>query len=173
MAQKKSESTKAIPNWGLFIGLVQLAVFIIIMSLGYLLLEKQIMDWVTHKPNIAKRNNARNTSNSTNIDNWNKVVNGIHVRSGLYSDPHLQTIIGACTSCHSSKLIIQNRATREGWEQMIRWMQQTQNLGDLGSKESIILDYLAQYYAPSKEGRRKNVDIEAIEWYALDIDAKR
>lgn len=97
-------------------------------------------------------------------------VNGIHVRSGLHDDPNLQTVIGACTSCHSSKMITQNRATRDGWEQMIRWMQKTQNLGDLGKSEPIILDYLAKYYAPKKAGRRQNIDAEAIEWYALDLE---
>ena len=69
-----------------------------------------------------------------------------------------------CTSCHSAKLISQNRATREGWESMIRWMQQTQNLGDLGVNEPIILDYLAEHYSPVRKGRRQALQIE---WYDL------
>lgn len=70
-----------------------------------------------------------------------------------------------CTTCHSDKLITQNRATREGWENMIRWMQRTQNLWDLGANEPIILNYLARNYAPEHIGRRK--PLEQIEWYEL------
>jgi hypothetical protein len=69
-----------------------------------------------------------------------------------------------CTGCHSERLITQNRATREGWESMIRWMQKTQNLTDLGTNESTILDYLAQNYAPIRKGRRLALEIE---WYEL------
>jgi hypothetical protein len=69
-----------------------------------------------------------------------------------------------CTGCHSEKLITQNRATRDGWESMIRWMQKTQNLGDLGTSESAILDYLAKNYSPVRKGRRLALEVE---WYEL------
>ena len=45
-------------------------------------------------------------------------------------------------------------------------MQETQKLWDLGENEDIILDYLAEHYAPEDIGRRKN--LENIEWYELD-----
>ena len=170
MATKKSNSSKAFPNWNLFIGLVKFTLLVIVMAFGYLLLENDIQEWINRKPLPIGDINKRNRSTVSDDADWNKVVNGIHVRSGLHADPNLQTIIGACTSCHSSKLITQNKATREGWEQMIRWMQKTQNLGDLGKNEPIILDYLAKYYAPKKEGRRQNIDMEAIEWYVLSLD---
>ena len=59
-----------------------------------------------------------------------------------------------------------NRFTREGWQDKIRWMQQTQNLWDLGEDEAIILTYLAKNYAPSAIGRRQSLVVE--QWYALD-----
>ncbi|MDA9774246.1 hypothetical protein N9B82_04740 [Saprospiraceae bacterium] len=99
--------------------------------------------------------------------NWDKVEDGIHLRTGLHSDENLQMIITTCTSCHSAKLITQNRATREGWKSMISWMQETQGLGNLGKKEPIVLDYLAKYYAPKETGRRKTLDVSEIEWYEL------
>ena len=170
MANKKSNSPKVVPNWNLFITLVKLTFFVIVMAFGYLLLENDIQEWINRKPLPVGDLKKKGRSRASEEANWDKVVNGIHVRSGLHADANLQTIIGACTSCHSSKLITQNKATRDGWEQMIRWMQKTQNLGDLGKSEPIILDYLAKYYAPKKEGRRVNIDIEAIEWYALDLD---
>ncbi|MEQ9220273.1 MAG: cytochrome C [Cyclobacteriaceae bacterium] len=84
----------------------------------------------------------------------------------LEADDALPIVVGNCTNCHSAKLIAQNRATREGWQDLIRWMQETQKLWDLGENEDIILDYLAEHYAPEDIGRRKN--LENIEWYELD-----
>jgi len=103
-------------------------------------------------------------------ENFNLIENGIHLRTGLKDDPNLQLIIGSCTSCHSGKLITQNRATREGWKAMIKWMQETQGLLDLGKNEPIILDYLAKHYAPEKIGRRQNLDMKDIEWYVLELE---
>ena len=77
-------------------------------------------------------------------------------------------VITHCTPCHSAELVTQNRMTREGWESTIRWMQETQNLWDLGENEAAILDYLATYYAPEEQGRRPN--LEDIEWYELESD---
>ena len=78
---------------------------------------------------------------------------------------HRLLVIANCTGCHSGKLVTQNRATREGWQNMIRWMQATQNLKDLGADEEKILDYLAANYAPADQGRRQNLQVE--EWYEL------
>lgn len=87
--------------------------------------------------------------------------------SGLAYAPGFAIVRGNCTTCHSAKLITQNRASREGWEQMIRWMQATQGLHDLEDDEPIILDYLAEHYAPKAVGRRPNLDYENIDWYEL------
>ncbi len=103
-------------------------------------------------------------------ENFDLVENGIHVKTGLANDEHLPLIIGACTSCHSAKLITQNRATRDGWKAMIRWMQETQGLVDLGIQEPKILDYLAEHYAPKEVGRRQSLDVDEIEWYILELE---
>ncbi len=95
-----------------------------------------------------------------------EVVDGIHVRTGLLDGEGLQLVIQNCTPCHSAKLISQNRMSLESWETTIRWMQQTQNLWDLGENETPILKYLATNYAPVKKGRR--APLTDIEWYALD-----
>jgi hypothetical protein len=90
--------------------------------------------------------------------------------SGLAYAPGFGIVRGNCTTCHSAKLITQNRATREGWKQMIVWMQETQNLHDLEEDEPIILDYLAKHYAPAEVGRRGNLDVEEIEWYIHELE---
>lgn len=96
------------------------------------------------------------------------IKDGIHLATGFVADEGLDMVVATCTACHSSKLVIQNRATREGWEQMIRWMQETQSLWDLGEQEEIILNYLAKHYAPENTGRRKL--LTDIEWYELEDD---
>lgn len=96
------------------------------------------------------------------------IVDGIHVPTGLVVADGFEEVRATCTACHSAKLVTQNRATREGWEELIRWMQRTQGLWDLGAQEAPILDYLAAYYAPEEVGRRANLDLDAVEWYILD-----
>lgn len=95
-----------------------------------------------------------------------EIADGIHIATGFKADEGMDKVITHCTACHSSKLVIQNRATREGWEQMIIWMQQTQKLWDLGRDKDVVIDYLARNYAPEKQGRRQN--LSEIEWYELD-----
>ncbi len=94
-----------------------------------------------------------------------KIENGIHVRTGLIDAEGLMETVNNCTSCHSAKLLIQNRLGREGWINTIRWMQETQNLWDLGKNEEIIVNYLAKNYPPTDTGRRENLG--EVQWYVL------
>jgi hypothetical protein len=93
------------------------------------------------------------------------IENGIHLRTGFVVGEGMQEVINNCTNCHSPKLVIQNRMDREGWENTIRWMQETQNLWDLGPQEEVILNYLAKHYAPTEKGRRER--LKNVEWYTL------
>ena len=72
-------------------------------------------------------------------EDWDRVENGIHVRTGLVYAEGFAIVNGTCTTCHSAKLVTQNRATRQGWAEMIDWMQETQGLWDLGENEKAIL----------------------------------
>ncbi|MGI9552049.1 MAG: monoheme cytochrome C [Aurantibacter sp.] len=90
---------------------------------------------------------------------------GIDLQTGFVKDKGMTEVIAHCTSCHSAQLVTQNRMTKEGWLSTIRWMQESQNLWDLGENEEIILDYLAKNYAPENKGRRE--PLADIEWYAL------
>lgn len=87
-------------------------------------------------------------------------------KNGLIDAPGKNLVFSQCSGCHSLKLVTQNRATREGWKNMIVWMQQTQNLWSLGENEDKILDYLSNYYSPVEQGRRANLKV--AEWYKLD-----
>ena len=94
-----------------------------------------------------------------------EIKNGIHEPSGLIADTGFVLVLNTCTRCHSIDIVKQNRATKEGWKDMIRWMQKTQGLWDLRENEEPILKYLAKNYASTNTGRRKN--LENVVWYDL------
>ena len=93
------------------------------------------------------------------------IENGIDLESGLIVDSGYEIVKGVCGACHALNLVTQNSATRDGWKEIIVWMQETQKLWDLGDNEVIILDYLEKNYAPKKQGRR--AALKEIDWYEL------
>ena len=102
--------------------------------------------------------NVQTVSNS-------EIVDGIHVRTGLKDGEGLMTVVANCTACHSAQLVIQNRMNKERWDATIRWMQETQNLWDLGDNQEVIVNYLVKNYPVNSKGRRSN--LQDIEWYEL------
>jgi len=95
-----------------------------------------------------------------------RIENGIHVRTGLINAEGLMTVVNNCTNCHSSKLVTQNRMTAERWNETIKWMQETQNLWDLGGNQELIVNYLVTNYPVQKKGRR--MALTNIDWYDLE-----
>ena len=160
--------------WKLLMFLINFMVVCIIAAIMYFLLEDQIIKFL-HKPKYSQEQldefskRADIKSSQERNENWDLIENGIHVQTGLKADDNLELIIKTCTSCHSAKLITQNRASREGWKNMILWMQETQGLTDLGTREPKVLDYLEKYYAPQEVGRRQNINLEEVEWYILEL----
>lgn len=143
---------------GFSIGFIALVIIAILL----------IMNYSRLKPNSQEDEyvDIETDTNDPAHPNFDKIENGIHLRTGFVEGDGLQLVINNCTSCHSAKLVTQNRMSKEKWLATIRWMQKTQNLWDLGANEEAIVNYLATYYAPSKSGRRKN--LEEIEWYELE-----
>lgn len=101
-----------------------------------------------------------------NEEEWDKIENGIHVRTGLIDAEGLMVVVSNCTSCHSAKLLTQNRMNAARWNETIKWMQETQGLWDLGGNQEIIVNYLVTNYPLKKKGRR--MKLENIEWYELE-----
>lgn len=87
--------------------------------------------------------------------------------TGLVVDENLYMVKAQCTSCHSSKLILANRFTRDGWKQKIRWMQANHNLWELGDTEKQVLDYLEKNYSPTASVARRAA-LKDIKWYKLE-----
>jgi len=94
------------------------------------------------------------------------IENGVHVRTGFVDAEGLMTVINNCTNCHSSKLVTQNRMSKERWNATIKWMQETQGLWELGGNQEIIVNYLVTNYPVVDKGRREN--LTNIEWYDLE-----
>ncbi|WP_435578119.1 monoheme cytochrome C [Gilvibacter sp.] len=94
------------------------------------------------------------------------IVDGIHQRTGLVEAEGLMAVVSNCTSCHSAKLITQNRMNAERWNTTIAWMQETQNLWDLGDQQEVIVNYLVTNYPPKAKGRR--MALTDIQWYELE-----
>ena len=88
----------------------------------------------------------------------NYAVSSDELKAGAGSKIVSQT----CIPCHSLKLVTQNRADRQGWLSMIRWMQEKQGLWQLGENEDKILDYLSTYYGPKKSFRRAPLPVELM-----------
>ena len=78
--------------------------------------------------------------------------------SGFPEGAGRDVVIANCTACHSGRLVQQNRATRDGWREIIRWMQATQKLWHLEPQvEDAILGYLETVFGRPAEadGQRR------------------
>ena len=157
---------KGIHNFAPLINIITGAFLFCFFAFTYLLIGDKVDSWFVESPPVV----AKESKRTINSDDDDRVVNGIHLQTGLAYGEGFDIVRGTCTACHSAKLVTQNRATREGWKQMIRWMQATQGLWDLGKNEPIVLDYLAKYYAPEDVGRRANIDVAEVEWFILNLE---
>lgn len=115
---------------------------------------------------LNNNSNASVTATTPVEENRDSIENGIHLRTGLIDAEGLMTVVNNCTNCHSSKLITQNRMNAERWNETIEWMQETQNLWELGSNQEVIVNYLVTNYPPPKKGRR--MVLQNIDWYELE-----
>jgi hypothetical protein len=140
-------------------GLVTLSVSLSIMTLA--LVVYYMID-----PNLSVLKSKTNSVATNEYIDPDRIENGIHVRTGLIEAEGLMTVVNNCTNCHSSKLVIQNRMNEERWNATIKWMQETQNLWNLGDNQAIIVNYLVSNYPPKSKGRREK--LSNIEWYQLN-----
>ena len=136
-----------------------LAVFVLLLAmiLGLFYLKKN--------PNIFKRSTSYEDITEVEVS-FIELDSLTISKSGFVNDIGVSQVIQNCTQCHSTKLVTQNRMSEEGWESTITWMQETQNLWDLGQNHERIVTYLAKNYGPEQKGRRQN--LTNLEWYELE-----
>lgn len=78
--------------------------------------------------------------------------------TGLIIAPDWEIVRNNCIACHSSKLITQQRGSETQWLNMIRWMQDKQNLWQFDPEtENKIIAYLATNYPPRADQRRSAI----------------
>ena len=75
--------------------------------------------------------------------------------TGLKMAGDWEVVRNNCIACHSSKLITQQTGSANQWLNMIRWMQEKQNLWQFDPEtEKKIVGYLAEFYPPQADRRR-------------------
>ena len=66
--------------------------------------------------------------------------------AGLPPGPGREEVFYNCQACHSLKLVLQQRLSREGWDETLVWMVEEQDMPQPDPEErKIILDYLGTY----------------------------
>ena len=76
----------------------------------------------------------------------------IDQESGLFIADGYEIVKENCQACHSLAIVLQNRADRETWLNIIRWMQKKQGLWEFKPEvEKKLLDYLSTNYSPVLE----------------------
>lgn len=144
--------------------ITQLAQRLVNITMGLLLLFSAIVGYLIVDPDLRLLQSPKVPLTNTSLKKG--IENGIHIESGLIDAEGLMVVVNNCTNCHSAKLLIQNRMNAERWNATIKWMQETQNLWDLGENQDVIVNYLVTNYPPKKKGRRE--PLSDIEWYVLE-----
>ncbi|MFK5968615.1 MAG: hypothetical protein QM487_00615 [Candidatus Marithrix sp.] len=94
--------------------------------------ENNILDYLTVNYGLVDKNSVRNIDKTT----------------GMIIDDNWEIVKANCTGCHSAQIIIQQGTDRDTWVEIIRWMQEEQDLWQFDINiENKILDYLAKNYS--------------------------
>lgn len=79
--------------------------------------------------------------------------------TGLIKADGWELVRNNCIACHSTKLVTQHHASRNKWQAIIVWMQETQGLQQFeDSTLDTILNYLSTNYGPKGKTRRSSLD---------------
>ena len=140
---------------------------LVVFTFSLFIVTGGVFVYYMFNPNFLNFNSQTETAVLTPIElDEDRIENGIHVRTGLVDAEGLMTVVNNCTNCHSAKLVTQNRMSAERWNTTIKWMQETQNLWDLGRNQEVIVNYLVTNYLPKSKGRR--MVLTNIDWYELE-----
>jgi hypothetical protein len=146
---------------------VKKAYHLMLLAFSLVIITGGLLVYYTIDPNFSTfKSEPKTIATLPAKEDENRIENGIHVRTGFIEAEGLMTVVNNCTNCHSSKIILQNRMNTERWNSTIKWMQETQNLWDLGNNQEVIVNYLVTNYPPQAKGRREN--LSNIDWYELE-----
>lgn len=81
----------------------------------------------------------------------------------LVDAPGSELVVQHCIACHGPRQFLQQRASRDTWRALIRWMQRDHGMPTLDEAiEDRIVEYLAEHYAPEQTGRRAALPAELM-----------
>lgn len=81
----------------------------------------------------------------------------------LVDAPGSELVVQHCIACHGPRQFLQQRASRDTWRALIRWMQRDHGMAALDEAiEDRIVEYLAEHYAPEQTGRRAALPAELM-----------
>jgi len=68
--------------------------------------------------------------------------------SGLPRTEGVETVVAQCTYCHSAALVMQQRLSRERWDERVNWMIAERGMPEPDAADrKVILDYLAAHFS--------------------------
>ena len=74
----------------------------------------------------------------------------IHL-SDLPPGPGRETVFIKCAACHSLRIVLQQRLSRDVWDEVLVWMKEEQSMPKLDPElRELILDYLSTHFSPDK-----------------------
>ncbi len=78
------------------------------------------------------------------------VLADIHL-SDLPPGPGRETVFIKCAACHSLRIVLQQRLSRDVWDEVLSWMKEEQSMPELEPElRELILDYLSTHFSPDK-----------------------
>ena len=92
------------------------------------------------------------------------------MQQGLPSGPGIELVLGNCTICHSTSIILQNHLDREAWDKTITWMQKEQGMWELEADDrKAILEYLSKHQGINQNMNRNSKRKQSM--YEFDYSA--
>ena len=92
------------------------------------------------------------------------------MQQGLPSGPGIDLVLGNCTICHSTSIILQNHMDREAWDKTITWMQKEQAMWELEADDrKAILEYLSKHQGINQNMNRNSKRKQSM--YEFDYSA--
>ncbi|SHI79361.1 hypothetical protein SAMN02745194_01071 [Roseomonas rosea] len=68
-----------------------------------------------------------------------------------------EEVFARCTACHSTAIIRRSGFSRARWDELMDWMTEKQGMAPLeGDVRVLVVDYLAQHFAPRRGPRNAN-----------------
>ena len=93
-----------------------------------------------------------------------------NMQQGLHSGPGIDLVLGNCTICHSTSIILQNHMDREAWDKTITWMQKEQGMWELEADDrKAILEYLSKHQGINQNMNRNSKRKQSM--YEFDYSA--